>query len=422
MEAYTQTSFNGRTGARPFSEVSRNLTNRLAQYAPLETAITRDGIYRVLDRAKTPLRLGIGALETLKQLINYSWAHDWEEGSEPIVWPSNDTLAEDAGVTITAIQARLRSLRALGLIQMRDSSNGKRRGRRDSKGRIVSAFGIDLSPLRIRADELIALGDARSGQKLLFKRGKDAISAVRRMVAQALAQAADMNLTGPHWIALQQRIEQIGRAASAARSMRDSDAYEQALDRLPSLETLVGETVDRFLFLKKETPTDTEIAVHIQIQTKPSPESVLARRRSSSIDSEPMSLQPQVSVSGKKSEIKTSPAELLRMFPTTAMYVRAEELRAGDGSNPQWSKLHRAAEALVNTLGIRRGTWIDALGILGHDQATIAVMITAERESLDEIRFTAGKYFSGMVTRAQKGELDLAKSLWGFRTVGMTQQ
>ncbi|MET0375050.1 MAG: replication initiation protein RepC, partial [Rhizorhabdus sp.] len=53
---------------------------------------------------------------------------------------------------------------------------------------------------------------------------------------------------------------------------------------------------------------------------------------------------------------------------------------------------------------------------LGNDAASIAVMITAERGARKEIRLTPGAYFAGMVSRAHRGELDLCKSLWGFRT------
>ena len=96
------------------------------------------------------------------------------------------------------------------------------------------------------------------------------------------------------------------------------------------------------------------------------------------------------------------------MFPTTAMYV--------DRDRPGWTDLHRAAARLRNDLGIRTGTLVDALDHLGADGASIAVMITAERDARDEIRLTPGAYFAGMVTRAHRGELDLSKSLWGFRT------
>ena len=87
-----------------------------------------------------------------------------------------------------------------------------------------------------------------------------------------------------------------------------------------------------------------------------------------------------------------------------------------------WPDLHRAADRVRHDLGVRTGTWVEAIDRLGIDGAAMAVMITAEREARSEIRLTAGAYFAGMVARAQRGELDLPKSLWGFRTVSKTKQ
>ena len=95
------------------------------------------------------------------------------------------------------------------------------------------------------------------------------------------------------------------------------------------------------------------------------------------------------------------------MFPTMAMYVQNE--------SPSWLNIHRAAARLRHDLGIRTGTWIEALSELGADCAAVAMMITAERTTRNEIRQTAGAYFAGMVTKGKRNELDLARSLWAFR-------
>ncbi|MGT2516685.1 replication initiation protein RepC (plasmid) [Sphingomonas panni] len=99
------------------------------------------------------------------------------------------------------------------------------------------------------------------------------------------------------------------------------------------------------------------------------------------------------------------------MFPTTSMYLTE--------ARPRWPDVHNAAARLRHDLGIRSGTWVDAIDTLGRDGAAVAVMITAEREARNEIRLTAGAYYAGMVARAKRGELDLQKSLWGFRTERM---
>ena len=99
------------------------------------------------------------------------------------------------------------------------------------------------------------------------------------------------------------------------------------------------------------------------------------------------------------------------MFPTAAMYLPFPA--------PGWPDIHHAASRLRHDFGIRTGTWVEALDELGRDGAAVAVMITAERYSRDEIRLTPGAYFAGMIARAKRGELDLPRSLWGFRTERM---
>lgn len=406
--SYTQTAFTGRTGARPISALSRHIERELA--ARIQTAgdVERNDLYRILDGAKTAIGLSASALETLKHLIGYTRPDDYKGEARPIAWPSNYTLAELAGVTESAIKARLRQLRTLALITMRDAAHGRRRGQRSETGEIISAYGIDLSPLRARYEELKAAAEAHTAFSRLDKRGRQEIARMRRIVGQALAQAADLRLTGPHWIALQDAAEAIARRAAVARTTRDATAFQAALAALPEVEALVGRTIDQFMFDDESDGSGSKSSPFIHVQTNPSHESVQTFRDCSFSGERSEEVAPDLPASPSKSAFKTSPRELVEMFPTTAMYV--------ERVHPGWIDLHRAAARLRHDLGIRTGTWVDALDQLGPDAASIAIMITAERESRDEIRLTPGAYFAGMVTRAHRGELDLSKSLWGFRT------
>ena len=405
---YTQTAFTGRTGSRPITAWSRQIVRELEARADCTSDMERNSLYVVLDGAKLALGLGTPALETLKHLISYTRPDDWKNGRTPVAWPSNYTLAELAGVTESAIKARLRQIRTLGLITPRDSGHGRRNGRRDQAGVISSAYGLDLSPLRIRYTELRALADAQTAQSRLFKEGRLEISRVRRIVSQALAQAADMRLTGPHWIALQDAIDHVASAAAAARATRDSIAYQAVLDELSGVESLVDMTVDRFMFYQEIDGLGSKSAPFIHIQTKPDSNLNVQGRRdcSPTLHGEDATIERTQAVRST-TVFKARPVDLIQMFPTTAMYVRDER--------PSWPNIHHAAARLRHDLGIRTGTWIEALSELGADGAAIAIMITAERTTRNEIRQTAGAYFTGMIVKAKRNELDLARSLWSFR-------
>ncbi len=406
--SYTQTAFTGRTGARPISALTRHIEREIAARMQAAGDVDRNELYRVLDGAKTALGLSASGLETLKHLVSYTRPEDYRGDARPIAWPSNHTLAELAGVTESAIKARLRQLRALALVTMRDAAHGRRRGQRGETGEIVSAYGIDLSPLRARFEELKAAAEAHSNFSRLEKRGRQEIARARRMIAQVLAQAADMRLTGEHWLALNDALEAIAQRAAAARTTRDASAYEDALAGLSDLEVEVGRTIDRFMFIEELDGSGSKSSPFIHIQTKPHHQSVQALQDCSSDRKGSPDRAGELPDSLSKSTFKTSPRELVEMFPTTAMYV--------DRDRPSWTDLHRAAARVRHDLGIRTGTWVDALDQLGADGASVAIMITAERGARDEIRLTPGAYFAGMVARAQRGELDLSKSLWGFRT------
>lgn len=405
---YTQTAFTGRTGARPISALTRHIEREVA--ARLESAddVDRNELYRVLDGAKTTLGLSASALETLKHLIGYTRPTDYKGSARPIAWPSNHTLAELAGVTEGAIKARLRQLRKLALVTMRDSAHGRRRGQRGDQGQIVSAYGIDLSPLRARFEEIKAAAEAHTAFSRLDKLGRQEIGRIRRIVSQALAQAADLGLVGKHWTVLHDEIEAVAAAASVARMTRDHGAYSDALRRLPVLEEQVGETIDRFMFNADPNGSGSKLSPFKHIQTNPSNTYVHAEQECSSDPNDGRRIEAELVSSLSQTEFKASPGELVEMFPTTKMYV--------DSARPTWLDLHRAATRLRRDLGIRTSTWVDALDKLGADGAAVAVMITAERGTRNEIRLTTGAYFAGMVARAGRGELDLPKSLWGFRS------
>ncbi len=411
---YTQSALTGRTGARPITELTRRIARDLAARVEDARDIDRNTLYAILDGAKKAIGLGTPALETLKHLISYTRPDDWKGDRTPCAWPSNYTLAELAGVTESAIKARLRQLRCLALLTAHDSGHGRRTGRRHESGEIAKAYGLDLSPLRVRYDELRALAEAHSAQSRLFKEGRQEISRVRRIVGQALAQAADMRLTGPHWIALQERIEQVAVDAARARGARDSNGFVAAIERLSAIEQEVGETIDQFMFEIDSDGLGSKSAPSIHIQTNPDSLKIVRAQRDCSSTSTVPRNDAELPPSRSNSSFKTTPSEIMEMFPTTAMYLQS--------GRPTWPDLHRAAARVRHDLGIRTGTWVDAISKLGPDGAAVAVMITAEREVNNEIRTTAGAYFAGMIGKAGRNELDLSKSLWGFRTAGMTRQ
>jgi replication initiation protein RepC len=121
-------------------------------------------------------------------LVRNTQPQDWEEGSRPIVWPSNIRLQELLGVTQQHIKGLIRLLCEAGIFVMRDHPTGKRFGRRDKQERIIEAYGFDLSRLAQRQAEFKQIAvDAEIERKRMreLRRRK---SQARRGIAQAVEE------------------------------------------------------------------------------------------------------------------------------------------------------------------------------------------------------------------------------------------
>src|SRR3954464_4451335 len=116
-------------------------------FAGLPHGVSLPGQILAAFKAAAP-RLGLPTrlVHAIDWLFKFTQPQDWEAGGRPIVWPSAATQQEALGLSQSQAKALNRSLIEAGLITMKDSPNGKRYGRRDHDGRIVEAYGFDLSP------------------------------------------------------------------------------------------------------------------------------------------------------------------------------------------------------------------------------------------------------------------------------------
>ena len=90
-------------------------------------------------------------------LVRMTKPLDWERGSRPIVRPSTQLQVARLGLSPSNVRVLNQGLYEAGLFVMRDSDSGQRYGHRCPDGRIVEAYGFDLSPLAVRYDEFVGL-------------------------------------------------------------------------------------------------------------------------------------------------------------------------------------------------------------------------------------------------------------------------
>src|SRR5258708_32706557 len=108
-----------------------------------------------------------------------------------------------------------RSLIDAGLGSMKDSPNGKRYGKRDPKGRLVEAYGFDLSPLAARFAEFCRLAEQGRVERATMGRLRRRATIAKKAIIQILETAAEYGFEGEEWVSLRRDSEAIGRALKA---------------------------------------------------------------------------------------------------------------------------------------------------------------------------------------------------------------
>ena len=146
------------TGFRRFTPASLEADKMAESFAGLPDGLDHHAQLLAALKAAAPL-LGLSPrmVHAVDWLFKFTMPQDWRRGARPIVWPSASLRQEALGLSLTRTKAINRALIAAGVITMNDSANGKRHGRRDSKGRIVEAYGFDLSPIAARYAEFVQL-------------------------------------------------------------------------------------------------------------------------------------------------------------------------------------------------------------------------------------------------------------------------
>src|SRR5271165_3946963 len=110
---------------------------------------------------------------------------------------------------------------------IRDNEQGKRYGRRGPDGRIVEAFGFDLSPLAQRYDEFIRLAAAAKLERERMKDGRRRVTLARR----AIRQIGELNVLPPGWAQLEADTAALVRAGKQAARSDELALIAHSLER-----------------------------------------------------------------------------------------------------------------------------------------------------------------------------------------------
>lgn len=410
QEAPRRGSAYGPTGFRRLTPGLIKVDRVAEGFAGLPDGVTVHGQLLAAFKAAAP-RLGLATrlVHAIDWLFRFTQPQDWERGGRPIVWPSALLQQEALGISETQAKRLNRYLIELGLITMKDSPNGKRYGRRDGRGRIVEAYGFDLSPLAARYQEFVQVAEEGRAEREAMGRLRRRATIARKGIVQILETAREYDLTGEEWATLEREARAIVRELKRAECPVDMEAGVVSLERR---QHEARSRLEMLLKGVKKAPSQPENAPH-QYTYKPTPypkqDTVITSNTRSEAEEAPVSSSaaPEALKRPEKGTVHgIRPDELVKLAPRLKPYLRRP--------NPTWSEIIDAADWLRHDLDVSKPLWGDACLAMGRDLAAVALAIVSTKDP-EHFRTTPGGYFHGMVQKAKTGELHLERTVWAMR-------
>ena len=220
------------TGFRRLTPGLLKVDRKAKGFAGLPDGVKTPGQLLAACKAAAP-RLGVSPrlVHAVDWLFRFTQPQDWEKGGRPIVWPSASMQQDAIGLSPTQVKEINRRLIELGLLTMKDSPNGKRYGMRDPKGRIVEAYGFDLSPIAARHAEFVQLAEEARAERQLIGRLRRRATIARKAIAQILETVTEFGLGGEEWRTFAEDAGALARALKGAERPEDMEAGVASLER-----------------------------------------------------------------------------------------------------------------------------------------------------------------------------------------------
>jgi replication initiation protein RepC len=399
------------TGARRMSLHMLTLIDQADQFAGVPRGSAKPlRFLGAFQEAEPYLGLPAHAFKLVSWLVKQTQAQDWEEGSRPIAWPSARRQQEFLGLSAARVKSLNRALFEAGIFVIRDNEQGKRYGRRGPNGRIIEAFGFDLSPLAQRYDEFVRLAAAAKLERERMKDGRRRVTLARRAIRQIGEQFAELGTLPDGWTQLEADMAALIRAGKHAAQSEDMALIAHSLERRKTeAEQWLREAATRASKPVETSPEGLEnephtITTNLTINLK---DTVIACEGSSQVEPAVPPSPPPVQPPTAEREFRLKAEQLLDLAPRLAAHVFSEI--------PTWRDIVDAAgQGLRPELGISTSLWGEACRAMGRDQAALALAIVSTKPA-GHFTSGAGGYFAGMLRKFEKGELRLERTLWALK-------
>lgn len=377
-------------------------------------SIPKTRAFAAVKRVGAHIGLKAADMLLLDTLGAFTQQQDWDQGQRPIVWPSNAYLSEQTGLSISALKRHARRLANLGIISFKDSANGKRWGRRGRDGRILEAYGFDLSPLAARAEEFEALHAQVQIERETCKRLKRQITVSRRIIRAQIEAITNQTLESlcDGFIAkFEALLSQLPKRRTTSETLEALLAGFKSLQHQLEQTYLKLNKVDQRIYLEANVdvleepqemgPKGAETEPHTQTTNELKlVKSCLPNSAANQAHKHTSPLKNEVNNHASKIGIST----ILNVCPEFTQWSH----NLGT-TIKNWTNLHTAAAQLAPMIGISVNAWNQAQGRLGRTTAAAAVALIFDKHSTGEIRSPSG-YLQGMLNKAASGKLHLDQS------------
>ena len=376
---------------RPISHAHLRVIERPEASVP-GRPVNKWELLRELSKAQAAFGVSERDLTVLQGLLSFFPDDALGGNAEMVVFPSNKAICERLnGMPCSTMRRHLARLVEAGLLQRRDSPNGKRYVRKHGEDRV--AFGFDLSPLYCQSEEIARAAEAVREAEERVRRLREVVSLMRRDLA-ALAEFGDEMQPGLGiWDQLRDKAILTARALRRKLSIEDLAAYRADLEALldQARNIIDGSETEEM------NTNDARSERHHHNSNKESIDLEPALEKSGAAAG-----VPDVDRDEPVADVDEQDTRHLPKIPLHLVIAACPSLKTFyQGEIRHWHQLFDAACHVRPAMGISASAWEEAQRFMGPEQASIVVSAMLER--FEDIR-SPGGYLRALTAKAVAGE------------------
>ena len=376
---------------RPISHAHLRVIERPEASVP-GRPVNKWELLRELSKAQAAFGVSERDLTVLQGLLSFFPDDALGGNTEMVVFPSNKAICERLnGMPCSTMRRHLARLVEAGLLQRRDSPNGKRYVRKHGEERV--AFGFDLSPLYRQSEEIARAAEAVREAEERVRRLREVVSLMRRDLA-ALAEFGDEMQPGLGlWDQLRDTAALTARALRRKLSIEDLAAYRADLEALLDQARNIIDGPET----EEMNTNDARSERHHHNSNKESIDLEPALEKSGAAAG-----VPDVDTNEPVADVDEQDTRHLPKIPLHLVIAACPSLKTFyQGEIRHWHQLFDAACHVRPAMGISASAWEEAQRFMGPEQASIVVAAMLERFA--DIR-SPGGYLRALTAKAAAGE------------------